>query len=326
MRKVLILGDLHISDVYQGKHKDYIGNCEWCVGEISKTLKERKVTDLILLGDIIGQTEKNLKKRTTLLKMMKWLNEWSALLKENGGEGEVYSLRGNHDIGSKLTDFEMFEELGLLKTGNYKDVGVVRYHLIDYGEERREIELDEEKVNVALMHNNIMVEGLTTWYRGGEGIEMSTLENLYGVEMIIAGHIHNPSARLVVGNIKESEVSLYYPGCITRPRYEEGIWEKAFGVLYEIEGDEVNLETVEYKLKSIEEVYNLTYEDIETEDLEGTEVLDVESLTEILNDLTKYSIGGTGDYKSQLEKYSKIEPRATEVAIKYIEEAESRLK
>ena len=60
--------------------------------------------------------------------------EWNNITNNN-----VYSLRGNHDIGHKLTDFDLLLELGLIKNVNQLDVQVARFHMFNYGEETRKI-------------------------------------------------------------------------------------------------------------------------------------------------------------------------------------------
>ena len=347
--RALVIADLHISDVYNGQHKDYLANCKDCLNMITDEIKSKNITHLLLLGDLVGQNEKNLKNRSTLLYLMQLLNDWNSLTKSNYikeleselnsgkitredyaiklgevGIGNVYSVKGNHDMGNKLTDFELLEGIGLIKVPDMLDIGSVRYHFVHYGEEYRHLNIDEDKYNIALVHNNIMIDGITTWYRGGKGIEMSTLENMYGVALIIAGHIHDPSLRMVTGNIKDSEVALFYPGNITRPRYEKGLWETAFGVYFEIKDDDMNLSQVVFNLKPVEELFNKTFEDVLIDDIVETPVLDVEELSAILNELQTYSFIGNVDYKSQLVRLAGLDKEASDLAIRYIEEAENK--
>lgn len=346
--RALIIGDLHISDVYNGQHKDYLQNCLDCLDMITNEIKTKKITHLLLLGDLIGQNEKNLKHRSTLLLVMKLLQDWNAMTKSyymeeiinklNKGEitnecyakllsdvgiGNVYSVKGNHDIGNKLTDFELFESIGLIKNPSELDIEGVRYHFVNYGEERRELNIGEDMYNVALVHNNIMIDGITTWYRGGKGIELSTLENMYGVELILAGHIHDPSIRMVTSNIKDMEVSLFYPGNITRPRYEQGLWESAFAIYFDL-SDGIGVEQVKFELKPIEELFDKTFDDITVEELEEMPSLDVEELTAILTELQTYAFVGNVDYKSQLVRLAGLDKEASDLAIRYIEDAENQ--
>ncbi len=343
-----IIADLHISDVFNGQHVDYLQNCIDCLGMITNHIRDSKLTHLFLLGDIIGQNEKNLKQRSTLLILMRTLQEWNNMTRNNYLEelykrlqegkiseefyrkeketntGNVYSVKGNHDMGNSITDFEMFVNLGLIKVEDTVDVDYVRFHLVNYGEERRTLLIDESKNNIALVHNNIMVEGITTWYRGGHGIEMSTLTNFKGVELIVAGHIHDPSIKIVYGNIEDTDVALFYPGNITRPRYEANIWEKAFGIYISTEDVEgLTLEQKVFNLKPSSELFRKTFDDISEEEIEQMPSINVEELSAILKELQTYSFIGNVDYKNQIVRLGGLDKEASDLALKYIEEAEN---
>ena len=239
--KVLVIGDLHISDRFSGRHINYLENCFETLDMIEKSIIDNNITHLICLGDWIGigLAEKNLKERSSLLRLIQVLQRWNKLL-----NGNVYSLRGNHDIGKNMTDFDFLLSIGLLKNMNQLDIGSCRFHLFNYGEETHKVEIAEDKFNVGCFHTNLLIEGLTTWYRGGVGVELSSLMNLYGINIAIAGHIHNPSLRLVSTSIRDSDISLFYPGCLTRPRLEPNMWEKGYGVVFVIDDFMTNMQLV----------------------------------------------------------------------------------
>jgi len=323
--RVLIIGDLHISDRYTGRHKDYLANCFDCLNMITETIKEKKVTHLFCLGDWvgIGLSEKNLRKRETLLAVMKVLQEWNKLTNDN-----VYSLRGNHDIGSSLTDYDLFLSLGLIKSKQQLDIGSTRFHMFDYGEENRQIKIAEDKYNIGLFHANLLIEGITTWYRGGVGVELSTLENLYGMSMAIAGHIHNPSPRMVATSIKDSDITLFYPGCMTRPKYEPNLWEKAFGMLYKIDDLSTVADIITFDLKPVTEIFTSTFDDKkdEEEEEETTASIDIEALTKVLDELQYYNISGGQDYHSQIKRVAGIDKVAADIALEYLTRVETEFK
>lgn len=320
----LIIGDLHISDKYSGRHVDYFQDCVDFLNQITDEMKKNKVTHLFLTGDLIGRTtEKNLQERDTLMYFMKVLQVWNSLT-----NGNVYSARGNHDYAEVLTDFEMFVTLGLLKTAKHVDVGSARIHLIDYAEHKRAIEVDEDKYNLAIMHTNLQVEGVTTWFVGGrDGVELSSLENLYGVELVVAGHIHNPSIRTVTTSIRDKDISLFYPGCGTRPRYEPNIWNQAFGVLLETDAEDVKVGQVIFELKDGNTIFQSTHEDIrEDEEFSDAPMFDIEQLSEILQQLNDYNIMGEGDTKEQIIKFGGIDHDAVNLALEYLERVEAEMK
>lgn len=323
--RVLIIGDLHISDRYTGKHKDYLENCFDCLNMITEKIKEKEVTHLFCLGDWvgIGLAEKNLRKRETLLAVMKTLQEWNKLT-----NGNVYSLRGNHDIGSTLTDYDLFLSLGLIKSKHQLDIGSTRFHFFDYGEEGRQISISDDKYNIGLFHANLLIEGITTWYRGGVGVELSTLENLYGMSMAIAGHIHNPSPKMVATSIKDSDITLFYPGCMTRPKYEPNLWEQAYGMLYKIDEMSTVADIITFDLKPITEIFTATYDDKPEKDDEdeSIESIDIEALTKVLDELQYYNISGGQDYHAQIMRVAGIDKVAADLALSYLERVETEFK
>ncbi len=321
MNKILIIGDLHISDRFSGRHKDYLENCFDCLDMIEKSIVDNKITHLICLGDWIGigLAEKNLKERRSLLRLIQVLQKWNKLL-----NGNVYSLKGNHDIGKNMTDYDFFITMGLLKNVNQLDVGTCRFHMFNYGEETRPIVVDNSKYNVGCFHTNLLIEGLTTWYRGGVGVELSSLKNLYGMSMAIAGHIHNPSLRLVSTSIGDSDISLFYPGCPTRPRLEPNMWDKCYGVVFSTDELDTQMDVITYDLKPLEEVFTTLEEDpSKDEDDEETVPFDLEALNEILNELQYFNVNSGQDYVSQIKRVAGLDKTAADIALKYLENAES---
>ena len=264
--------------------------------------------------------EKNLKERRTLLRLIQVLQKWNKLL-----NGNVYSLRGNHDIGKNMTDYDFFVTMGLLKYVPQLDIGSCRLHLFNYGEETRPIVVDNDKYNVGCFHTNLLIEGLTTWYRGGVGVELSSLKNLYGISMAIAGHIHNPSMRLVSTSINDSDISLFYPGCPTRPRLEPNMWEKCYGVVLTTNEFDTQMDVITFDLKPLEEVFTTLDEDPSIdEENEETVPFDLEALNEILNELEYFNVNSGLDYDSQIRRFAGLDKVAADIALEYLERAESQ--
>ena len=53
---ILIFGDLHLSDVFTGKHKNYLSNCFDVMEQLDKFVEDEKPSAIVLLGDIVGWT------------------------------------------------------------------------------------------------------------------------------------------------------------------------------------------------------------------------------------------------------------------------------
>lgn len=322
MNKVLIVSDLHISDVYSGKHKDYFQNCIECLEKITQTIKDKQITHVYCLGDWVGIKEKNLRSRDALFYLIKVLQVWNKLTNNN-----VYSIKGNHDIGSTITDFDFLVSLGYIKVVDTLDVGCLRLHGLNYGDEKRPIEYDDTKYNIALMHANLQVEGQTNWFRAGQGIELSTLNNLHGVTMVIAGHIHNPSIKWVSTSIADKDISLFYPGNMTRPTKDQHIWNKSYGIIFVEGNNQVNLETVEYNLTPAEDLFVQTFDDVEEEEEDVYKnVINIEELTAVLDELQQYNLCGDGDYRNQIKQLAGLDKEAADLALEYISKVEEEIK
>lgn len=321
--KALIVADLHLSDRYSGRHVDYLQNCFDAMEAITEAVEKHKVTHLFFLGDLIGMRDSTFKTRPVLLLIMKWLQRLNTIT-----DGGVYSVRGNHDFGSELTDFEFLVSLGVIKVTSELDLGAVRYHFVDYGSELRAINLAENKYNVALAHANFQVDGVTTWFRASGGLELSSMENFAGIDMVISGHIHNPSQRMAQTSIGGKDISLYYPGSLTRPKKGD-TWDKCFGIIIASDADNVNLSQEDFNLKPHTEIFALTYDDITGEEDDGVldvPILNVEELSKILSELQTYNIGGASDYRSQIMRVAGLDKEAAELAVSYLEKVEGEKK
>lgn len=232
---VLVFGDLHLSSKYQGKHIDYMGNCirvMMMIMEIAANEKKKNgLAAIILLGDVFGVKERNLddnpRFKSLVITFFQALNR---LTNDN-----VYSVRGNHDFGD-YPEFNQFELLGLIKNPDWVDYQFeggdqLRFHIMNYGNEDMDIPLiknnegSEDASDVVLAHNDFYVDGVTTWYAHGDKvINLSTKRNFIGVELLVVGHIHNPSPeKHMVSIYDQHQLALEYPGCPTRvsQRYDD---------------------------------------------------------------------------------------------------------
>lgn len=321
----LVVGDLHISDRDSKVHKNYLEVCVNHLTEIVNVVRKKNITHIFFLGDLIGRTtERNLQNRETLMYMMKVLQTLNALT-----NGNVFSVRGNHDFGTNLTDFEIFVSLGLIKVSSHVDVGSIRFHLVNYGELRRPLDIHPEFYNVALTHDEIHIAGVTSWFiRSSEAVDLETLDNFYGVDLVLGGHIHKPSPKIVETQIKDKTISLMYLGCATHPTYERNPWTFTYGVFFDTDENGVSIAQHSFHVPSHDELFNkhLTEgnEEDELEELLETDVpvLDVEQLSEILSELKQYNLLGVSDYKTQIKRLGGLDKKAVELALRYVEQVE----
>ena len=142
--------------------------------------------------------------------------------------------------------------------------------------------------------------------------------------MAVAGHIHNPSLRLVSTSIGDSDISLFYPGCPTRPRLEPNMWEKCYGVVLTTDDFDTQMDVITYDLKPLEEVFTTLEEDPSKDmDDEETVPFDLEALNEILNELQYFNVNSGQDYVSQIKRVAGLDKAAADMALRYLEDAEA---
>lgn len=317
--EVLAFGDLHFSDVFTGKHKDYLVNCTKVLADIERIINERKPSAVVFLGDIVGWTETNIKSREVL---SMFLGFWRRI----NQVCTVFAVRGNHDMKG-YPDFNLLEELGYIKTPSYFDFyrksgGTepdIRFHLVPYGSEHKLLSLAEGgTTNVVLGHNNYTISGYTTWYPSHDGIEVGTLENYVGVSLIVSGHIHKPSPELYGATMVDGSVcNLYYVGCPTRPVKED--YDNVGVATFLATDTAVEFDVLNFPLISHEEIYYSDDEFIEelSEDVLA-ESLRKEALAEVLSDIIKYRMLG-GDIRKQVDAIPNATEEAKEMCKQYLE-------
>ena len=314
---VMILGDLHISDVFKGKHKDYLQNCMWVLKEITKKIEETKPSAVVLGGDLIGWTETNIRDRQILSTFCKYLREWNDIC-------PVYSVRGNHDIKG-YPDFMFLSELGLIitstKCGGYFDYygeenaekPEVRFHLVDYNDEHKSLDILEGTSNIVLGHNN---------YTEHDGIELGMLQNFGDVDMVISGHIHNPSPDFVSTQMPSGkDCMLFYTGCPTRPIKEKNMYDYCWYVFVRYDKDlkDTNIDTEMFKLLPASEIFYDDAEFVEEKDKdELEETMRVEALQNVLGELMTFRIT-TGDPMEQIDNIPNASEEAKQLAKNYLQ-------
>lgn len=325
-KKVAFVGDLHFYDGQTKAHKDYYMNCRACMDAYTAEFEATKPDYIFLSGDLIGLSERVMRTRLGLSIFISYLKMWSKIC-----NGNLYSIAGNHDYtkGESMSDFDLLVMLGLVKQAPHVDIAGMRVHLINYGAEREEIELDVSKHNIALMHANLQIDGYTNWFHADEGIALSSLRNLKGVELAICGHIHNPSPRSCSTSIEDQGISLFYLGCATRPKRND-TWSGVY-VLYadcDDSGD-VALSTNVISLRPASEIHTERVKSGSEEDedtAEDTEVVDIELLTKILDELSPALMGSEFDYRTQIKRIAGIDEAAANKAIHYIDLADEHAK
>lgn len=323
---VLIVGDLHVSDrPVVGKHKNYLKNCFDVLASIRDKVKEMRPSAVVFLGDLVGTSERNIKSREVLSMFCKFFMDV-------GQYSKIFCVRGNHDVGD-FPEFQFLSDLKLFETsvscdGYFDFYGTeeqrkqgtpeVRFHLVDYGSEKRELLLKGGSTSdVVLGHNNYTIHGVTIWYQDHDGIELSSLDNFHGVSMVVSGHIHYPSPELIATEMQTGgECSLFYTGSPTRPaeRYDK-CWYVWFG--YDASQGCTNYEAIDFPLAD-----DVFYDDDEfIEDMSEEEIMDLErkeALKEVLDEIMKHRISST-DLLTQVKNIPNASSAAKEIACHYLQ-------
>lgn len=321
--KVGIVADLHLDDRVVGQHKNYYANCLDICDKITKLIEDNKLTHLIFLGDLFGNSQHIVQRQSARVSFTEYFAKWNNLV-----GGNLYSVIGNHDKGAYATDFDLLVTSGLLKIPSMLDVGCYRFHFLNYGESNRDLELSEDKENIVLAHEHFTIEGQTGYIKARGGLELSDMGNLAGVSLVVCGHIHNPSYSYLQTRINNKAVGLYYPGCPTRPSKERDLWDNAYMlVMTSTQSDdlvtgEVEEQAVEIPLVSKDELFKESLSSVNPTDLIDGADTDVEGLREILQNLEKYSITVKGGYREQVRRFGAADEEATKCVLNYIEKAE----
>lgn len=326
---VLLVGDTHYSDVFTGKHKNYLENSCWVLARIREKVEELKPAALVILGDIVGVYDRNVRNREVLSLLCKFFKDVSKICK-------VYCIRGNHDFGD-YPDYQFLADLGMFETavstGGYFDYfahegdtdAEVRFHLMDYGTEGKELDLAPQGVsNVVLAHNNFTIQGVTTWYSDKDGIELGLMSNMTGVDMVVSGHIHNPSPEIVATNmVGGGTCALFYTGSPARPVKERGLYESCWFVQFKYDNASKSTmyDALAFPLRPLNEVFYDNEELIEEKtDEELEELKRTAELKEVLDDILKCRMT-SGDLLGQVNSIPNASEGAKRVACNYLQMA-----
>lgn len=319
--RILVFGDLHLSAVYTGQHKDYIYECFYNMDKILDICKKEEPAAVFFLGDLIGVNETNIKDHRFLMRVMMFFETINSLTNNH-----VYAVKGNHDIGD-FSDFDLLLGLRLIKNPEYVDFYAdgsfeVRFHLVNYGCEHNKLNITKEDdlaSNVVLGHNNYYIDGVTTWYSEKNSVLISRLTNMADVELIISGHIHEPSSEVLYTNIEgsQAETGILYTGSPSRTSERiDDCWYVSFSYTE----DSTSYDVHSFGLIPVEEAFFDKEEIID----EGTliEQEKQEKLIELVKDIMEGRIT-SGDLNHQIEIVPGFSDKVKNLAKDYLKKAGS---
>lgn len=332
--KILVFGDLHISSSFSGQHKNYQYECYKNMDIIISLIEKENAKSVIFLGDLVGVNEKNIRDRQFLMRTQNFLSTVNKLT-----NGNVFSVKGNHDMGD-FTDFDFFEGLGYIKNPEYidyygrkpgsnKDDNLeIRFHLVNYGEERKKLKLSNPEdcaSDIVLGHSDYYIEGVTNWYSGGKNIELGSLDNFKGVSLVFSGHIHNPSDEILYTNLNDgSSIGLFYVGSPARvvERFDN-CWYLIFNYT-KLEDDEwgTMFDSSLMGLDPADEVFYPKEDFIEEDSEEAERIHKSSKLTDIVKEIIDGRIM-SGDLNHQIDIMPGVSDEVKKIAKDYLEKATS---
>lgn len=331
MEKVMVFGDWHVTDKVSKRHVDYKSNCIKRLQECYQMVLDHKPKIVIFVGDLVGIEAHD--KNVMTLEFQAFLTIILNKIKE-AVNGELYLIWGNHDEGASMTDAQFFVLTGLFKRAEYIDLGVSRIHLVDYGDEKKKLPIKEEGYNVVVAHNEFFIGRETRWFfNSSKGMELADMTQWKGVDLVLSGHIHLPSPKLLTTSIGDHKVSLFYLGCQTQPNTSD-TYTSVFPVILEITEHDVNLDIIEWVLGN--DVFKKSNKEQEVLDIIST--LDRlgnetqlpthsrEELSEALKELTDFGLLGEHDFISSLKILGTMDKEALDLALATIENIESQNK
>lgn len=322
---IVVFGDTHLSAIFQGNHIDYQEECLDSMARMIEIVRKHKPVAVVLLGDLVGVSERSIRDKRFLLEVTVWLQTLNNLT-----NGNVFIVRGNHDIGD-FPDFEFFKGIGLIKTPTevdhyIDDVLMVRYHFVGYGEEKRPLRYEgvEDGVHqIVFGHNDYSISGVTNWYYSKDGVEMSTLGNFRHVSWVISGHIHQPSPAIYSQSIEGNTVNLFYPGAVNRVNASETYRDCFYYQLfYNDDEGAFDYEVTPFGLRPPSEVFMEVVDTKSEEEILSEKEKEEANkrLADILNEAMTYKLF-SGNLIEQVDRIPQATDEVKAIAKRYLQSA-----
>lgn len=230
VRKITVIPDLHLDDVFEGKHINYQQDTIDTMTLVLNYVIKEKPDLVVLVGDVIGVRpgRSRVKTRTYLAQIITFLENLAP---------NVIVLKGNHDI-SLDSDFDFLEKIKTIKTvrevGSEIDINptgkqddVLRLHLRDYGAEKASLNIkgSEAGTNIVIAHNDFYIAGQEYRRHSDSAIDLTKQTQWRKADMVLSGHIHTPSQELeqyhVLGDTTDDPHIFLNLGCPSRPSHAE---------------------------------------------------------------------------------------------------------
>lgn len=147
------------------------------------------------------------------------------------------------------------------------------------------------------------------------------MKNWKDVNLVIAGHIHNPSKEVQFTAIENNSIGLFYPGCPTRVATSEK-YDSCFIFNLEFDKDEDSIiyDAVPFELKPYDEVFYPDEDFVNEKSEETLEDIKNASLVSIVQEIMDGKIM-SGDLYTQIRKVPGASDRVKDIACEYLKKA-----
>lgn len=337
--KVGGFGDTHIEDGYRGQHVNYQENCYWCMDKKVEIVEKSKPDFVFETGDWVG-----VRANVAVLRDNFMRYKTAEYLEGIKKQAPMVINTGNHDLFQleDMNDYILHSMLGYFHTprsiaNTGEEIGVVKVvspdlddpetgkkmemyiHFVPYGKEHVKLKPVKGATNVAVTHNDFRISS-TSFTFNPEAIDLTVHEPFYGMDMIVNGHIHQPSQLETFTTQAGTESAFINLGCMARPARVEDynmVWYLEFGFRKnQLTGTpESYVKPVEVQLRPASEIFREgTYkEDVHSDVVEATKQLE---LSNILGGLQDFNFSGVS-ISDRIELID-AEPEVKEIMYHYL--------
>lgn len=251
--KILIYGDIHLSSKSYGMHRDYPNESLHYFKKISDIAENENVTHIIGTGDLTYGKFNTLEYRDAVEEELRRQYKQT--------NGNRYEVKGNHDSATNgMTEYEFYVKNGLIKKSCNIDIGNLHITMVDNSRvsfTEPNIVTGGNNVNVIIAHDYLKFRD-TRLPNFGAAIELDNISNWYGVDYIICGHIHKILAfkGKIFNNNYGHDVTVHYPGCMSRPAWDDNLDETGQVDIIEVYSDgRIKIEVIEVELLDINQSF-----------------------------------------------------------------------
>lgn len=331
--KLLAEGDMHIEDIYRGQHVNYQENSYWCMQNTLDLIKQEKPDLYVNTGDFIGVRNNvaRLEDRVMLRRTAQWLEDMKIPRIINTGNHDMFGNDHTNDylLLSSLRYFYTPDQIAddngnvVRLVSEYLDEDgkpfEIYVHFVKYGDEFKKLNPVKDAVNVAITHNDFKV-GALSYTQNPDAIDLVEHEPFFGMDVIVNGHIHNPSSRETFKTRNGMDCTFINVGSKARPKRSED-YNKVFYVIVGIRLNALGKPEPYFReslieLKPADEIF---ISKTSSETLESTLKTDLEDdgLGAVLDVLKDFNWSGVSMVK-RVEALS-IEPAVKELIFEYLE-------